>query len=81
VERLVEKIGKAGRQIGSTRMTGDQSRKLKVGDRVSWAGSLTDQGTVSAVDWTGVTIKWGNGHTNSVRHNDMAQVERVPLKR
>ena len=42
-------------------MTGDQSRKLKVGDRVCWHGTATDKGTVSEVDWTGVTIKWDTG--------------------
>jgi len=60
-------------------MTGDQSRKLKVGDRVQWDNSLTDRGTISAVDWRGVTIKWDDGRTNSIYHNDMAQVERVPV--
>jgi hypothetical protein len=59
-------------------MTGDESRKLKVGDRVQWDNSLTDRGTVSEVDWRGVTIKWDDGRTNSI--NDMAQVERVPTK-
>jgi len=39
------------------RMTGDQSRALKVGDRVQWDNCLTDRGTVSDVDWRGVTIK------------------------
>jgi hypothetical protein len=61
-------------------MTGEQSRLLKVGDRVGWAGSLTDHGTVSAVDWTGVTIKWDGGDSTTLFHNNMAQVERVPLK-
>jgi hypothetical protein len=60
-------------------MTGDQSRKLKVGDRVYWRG-LTDQGTVSAVDWTGVTIIWDSGDSTTLFHNDMAQVEWVPMK-
>jgi len=39
-------------------MTGEQSRALKVGDRVQWDNSLTDRGTISEVDWQGVTIKW-----------------------
>jgi len=30
--------------------------------------------------WSGVTINWDDGHTSSVRHNDMKQVERVPMK-
>jgi hypothetical protein len=59
-------------------MTGEQSRQLKVGDCVSWAQSTTDLGTIVGVAWSGVTIEWDHGHTTSVRHNDMAQVERVP---
>ena len=61
-------------------MTGEQSRFLKVGDRVQWDNSLTDRGTVSDVDWRGVTIKWDDGQTNTLLHNDMARVERVPVK-
>jgi hypothetical protein len=60
-------------------MTGEQSRLLKVGDRVQWDKSLTDRGTISEVDWRGVTIKWDDGRVNSIFHNDMAQVERVPV--
>jgi hypothetical protein len=41
---------------------------------------MTDLGTVIATAWSGVTISWDDGETNSVRHNDMAQVERVPTK-
>jgi len=58
-------------------MTGEQSRQLKVGDRVCWNLSATDLGTVVGADWSGVTIKWDDGHTTSVRHNDMAMVQRV----
>jgi hypothetical protein len=61
-------------------MTGDQSRLLKVSDRVSWRAKITDLGTVVATTWSGVIISWDDGDTNSVRHNDMAQVERVPVK-
>jgi hypothetical protein len=61
-------------------MTGEQSRTLGVGDRVCWGTTTTDQGTVIATTWSGVTISWDDGDNNSVRHNDMAQVERVPLK-
>jgi hypothetical protein len=59
-------------------MTGDESRKLKAGDRVQWDYSLTDRGTISEVDWRSVTIKWDDGRTNSIYHSDMGQVERVP---
>jgi hypothetical protein len=58
-------------------MTGDQSRQLKVGDRVCWDQIATDLGTVVAVTWSGVAIKWDDGHTVSVRHNDMTKVERA----
>jgi len=61
-------------------MTGEQSRLLKVGDRVCWEKSATDLGTVVGTAWSGVTIDWDDGHTSSIRHNDMAQVERVALK-
>ena len=61
-------------------MTGAQSRLLKVGDRVCWEKSATDLGTVIGTSWSGVTIDWDDGHTTSIQHNDMAQVERVPGK-
>ena len=61
-------------------MSGDQSRLLNVGDRVQWDKSLTDCGTVVGTAWSGVTIDWDDGHTTSIQHNDMAQVERVPVK-
>ena len=61
-------------------MTGDQSRLLKVGDRVCWGVTTTDLGTVVGMAWSGVTIDWDDGHTSSIQHNDMAQVERVPTK-
>jgi hypothetical protein len=58
-------------------MIGEQSRLLKVGDRVYWENSAADLGTVVGTSWSEVTIKWDDGETNSVNHNDMAQVERV----
>jgi hypothetical protein len=61
-------------------MTGEQSRLLKVGDRVCWKRSTTDLGAVVGTAWSGVTIDWDDGHTSSIRHNDMAQVERVAVK-
>jgi hypothetical protein len=60
---------------GTNLMTGEQSRQLKVGDRVCWDQIITDLGTVVGVTWSGVTIKWDDGHTVSVRHNEMAKVE------
>jgi hypothetical protein len=63
-------------------MTGDQSRLLKVGDRVCWGRgtTTTDAGTVVETAWNGVTIDWDDGHTTLIQHNDMAQVERMPTK-
>jgi hypothetical protein len=61
-------------------MTGDQSRLLKVGDLVCWGITVTDLGTIVGTSWNGVTIDWDDGHTTSIQHNDMAQVERVPNK-
>jgi hypothetical protein len=61
-------------------MTGEQSRLLKVGDRVRWQASTTDLGTVKSNDWGGVVIAWDDGRTNSIHHNDMGQIERGPTK-
>ena len=47
------------------KMTGDQSRLLKIGDRVCWKVSATDLGTVVGTTWSGVTIDWDDGHTAS----------------
>jgi hypothetical protein len=58
-------------------MTGDQSRGLKVGDRVCWQNDGRDQGTVTKTNWAGVTIKWDNRGEQTILHNDMAKVERV----
>jgi hypothetical protein len=59
-------------------MTGEQSRLLKVGDRVCWGASTTDLGTVTETSWSGVIIAWDDGEASSVSHNDMAKIERVP---
>lgn len=59
-------------------MTGDESRKLKAGDRVCWAGDLKNKGTVRGTCWSGVTIEWDDGDKNSISHNDMAKLARVP---
>jgi hypothetical protein len=59
-------------------MTGDQSRTLRVGERVRWGTTTTDLGTVIATSWSEVTISWDDGRSSSIQHNDMAQGERVP---
>ena len=61
-------------------MTGDQSRLLTVGNRVCWGGTSSDLGTVTETNWAGVTIKWDNGDEQAILHNDMAQIERGPVK-
>jgi hypothetical protein len=59
------------------RMTGEESRKLKSGDRVFWRDDVKNQGTVRGTSWSGVTVDWDDGESTSVSHNDMAQVKRV----
>jgi hypothetical protein len=61
-------------------MTGEQSRTLGVGERVCWGAKTTDLGTIVGTSWSGVTISWDDGDADSISHNDMAQVERVPKK-
>jgi hypothetical protein len=61
-------------------MTGEQSRTLGVGERVCWGAKTTDLGTIVGTSWSGVTIAWDDGDANSISHNDMAHVERVPVK-
>jgi hypothetical protein len=76
---VVNQILQSSYYCGSL-MNGDQSRTLSVGDRVCWGVTTTDCGTVFGTAWSGVTINWDDGHTTSIQHNDMAQVERVPVK-
>jgi hypothetical protein len=59
-------------------MTGDESRKLKVSDRVCWNSDSNDNGTVIEANWAGVTIKWINRSQQTILHNDMAQIARAP---
>jgi hypothetical protein len=61
-------------------MTGDQSRLLKVGDRVCWGATTSDLGTVVGTSWSEIIIAWDDGESNSVSHNDMARIERVLTK-
>jgi hypothetical protein len=61
-------------------MTGEQSRQLKIGDRVCWKTDTSDQGTVTETNWAGVTVKWDSRGNQQILHNDMAGVERVPAK-
>jgi hypothetical protein len=59
-------------------MTAEQSRKLKVGQRVAWHDSATDLGTVEAVDWSGVKIAWANGKEQFFHHNNMGEINTAP---
>jgi hypothetical protein len=57
-------------------MTGEESRKLELGDRVCWQGDAKNQGAIKAKSWSGVTIDWDDGDSASVSHNDMGQITR-----
>jgi hypothetical protein len=55
-------------------MTGEQSRLLKVGDRISWQGNKADQGTVIETNWAGLTVKWDSRGEQAIQHNDMGSL-------
>ena len=61
-------------------MTGDESRLLPVGAHVCWQKNPADHGKITGAAWSGVTISWNDGHTSSVRHNDMGDVTLVAAK-
>jgi hypothetical protein len=61
-------------------MTGDQSRGLKVGDRVCWGDDKEDRGTVTEKSWSGVTLKWDNRGEHAFLHNDLKMVFLIPRK-
>jgi hypothetical protein len=56
-------------------MTGEQSRALKVGERVCWNGEQADSGIVTAIEHRFVVIKWRDGHMSHTGHGDMKRVE------
>ena len=58
-------------------MTSEQSRVLKIGDRVCFNGEQADSGTVTAIEHRFVIIKWLDGHTSYTAHGDMRRVELV----
>jgi hypothetical protein len=58
-------------------MTGDQSRALKVGDRVCFNGEQADSGTVTAIEHRFVIIKWRDGHKSYTAHGDMKRIDLV----
>jgi hypothetical protein len=61
-------------------VTPEQSRQLKVGQRVSWQNDERDRGNVVERDWSGVRIRWDNGKTSFHHHNDMREIGLGPLK-
>jgi hypothetical protein len=61
-------------------MTGEQSRKLKVGNKVCWRADTADQGTITETNWSGLIIKWNSRGEQSVLHNDMASMSLVSGK-
>jgi hypothetical protein len=61
-------------------MTGEQSRLVKVGDRVQWQNDKADQGTVTEANWAGLTVKWDNRAEQAILHNDMGSLERALAK-
>jgi hypothetical protein len=62
-------------------MTPEQSKKLKIGERVMWQDSVNDKGTVTACDWSGVRIEWDNGKDQFLHHNNMDEVAAAPANR
>jgi hypothetical protein len=61
-------------------MTGDQSRGLKIGDRVCWGADQADHGTFTERNWSGVIVKWDTRNEQSILHNDMELVSLIPKK-
>ena len=61
-------------------MTGEESRQLNVGDRVSWNADPKDHGTITEKHWSGVTVRWDNRSEQAILYNDMARMKRMPTK-
>jgi len=60
-------------------MTGDQARRLIVGDKVFWVDSAaTEKGVVVAVHRFAVRIKWSDGRITEPFFNDMCKIEMAP---
>jgi hypothetical protein len=56
-------------------MTPEQSKQLKVGDRVHFNGDPADSGKVTAVQARYVTIEWRDGHESFTGHGHMNRVD------
>jgi hypothetical protein len=61
-------------------MNGNDSRKLKVSDRVCWNSDSNDHGTIVEANWAGVTVRWVKHDQQTILHNDMAQITLAPTK-
>jgi hypothetical protein len=61
-------------------MTGEQSRRLSVGDRVCLQNDQNDQGRVTEKTSAGVSVKWDSRGEQTILHNDMGQPERMKAK-
>jgi hypothetical protein len=59
-------------------MTSEESKQLKVGNRVCFDGEQTDCGKITVVQARYVTIKWDDGHESLTGHDHMKRIERVP---
>jgi hypothetical protein len=56
-------------------MTREQSKTLKIGDRVCWQRDNADPGIVAETSWASITIKWDSRTDQTIMHNDMAQID------
>jgi hypothetical protein len=56
-------------------MKPEQSRKLKIGQRLAWRDSATEQCVVESSDWSGVNVKWDNGKEQFFHHNNADDFE------
>ena len=61
-------------------MTSEQSKKLKIGDRIYWRGDAKDGGRITERSWDAVGIAWDNGQTARMHFNDMIEVQLEPNK-
>mgnify|MGYP001794759604 CR=1 FL=1 len=56
-------------------MISEQSKLLKIGQRVAWRDNTADQRTIAATNCSGDQITWDNGKDQFLHHNDMGEVE------
>jgi hypothetical protein len=61
-------------------MTREQSRQLKVGNKVCWQNDQADRGTITETSWAGVTVRWDGRGDQTIQHNDMASLQRATGK-